>query len=521
MRYLVFGLFLVLIGLLLVPTVPVKAQDTFTSIYRIQTWYDGYVDVSNATYLTAQQATTGDAVWYGGSWLRVGQATGFTVWRSFLYFDTTGLPSNAVIDSAKVKLYVYQDQSTTDFDVVLVEGGDLPDPPDELIYGDMYSKTTALNTTFNTSSIPGLPGTPKEMELDLNATGEDTLVREGYTKFGIRSSLDIAATLPTTNEYIDLYTSESPYQPVLEITYSLAELSEPDELTIFGWQTYVYTDYVEDGDFLIVFPYKLLYESTPSDSPEDYYDIEIYDSGGLVATYPLRQWGYRPGSCYLSADQSPSWMSTITVKIVGKEDKDLDTYYAQVTLSSWQWRGGNLLGLENWCRSLGYKIGEFDYGDEMYYYNEVSTQGRQLNYEGSYIFQTGIPYIDQAVPDLFAYKEIPYDWEQGSGTTPGEIDQDLGDWGNLGATLTSNFDTVGALIGVDGQIIAALAFLALMMGIAGAVFLATGNIQAGLLVALPFLFVGNYLGIIAFAVTASIGVIAIVLFFHQFWIKNA
>jgi hypothetical protein len=519
MRYLVLIILTLLLTLLLLP-IPASAQDTFTSIYRIQTWYDGYLSKSDAVYLTAQESSDADAVWYGGSWMRVGQATGFDVWRGFLYFDTTSLPSNAVIDSAKLHLYLNANQSATDFDLVLVEGGDLPDPPDELMYGDMYNFTTALNSTWNTSSIPGSPGTAYEIELTLNSTGEESLVREGYTKFGLRSSLDIAATQPTTNEYIDLWTSESAYGPVLEVTYSLAEMGQPDELVILT-ATYVYTDYIEAGDFLLVFPYKLLYEVTPYEDPEDYYDIEIHDSGGLIATYPLRQWGYRPGSCYLSADQAPSWLSSITVKIVGKEDKGLEDYTAELTLQSWQWRGGNLQGLENWCRSLAYTIGDFDEGDELYYFEEVATEGKQLNYEGSYIFQTGIPYIEQAVPNLFAYKEIPYDWQEGSGDTPGEVDEDLGDWGNLGATLTANFDTVGNLIGVDGQVIAALSFLALMAGIAGAVFLATGNVQAGLLIAAPFLFVGNYLGVISFAVTATLGVIAIVVFFHQFWIKNA
>jgi len=66
---------------------------------------DGYVYVENATYNTAHNAASGTVIGSGGQF--VGQDLGYWIFRSGLYFDTSGLPDNCTISAAVLSLYGY------------------------------------------------------------------------------------------------------------------------------------------------------------------------------------------------------------------------------------------------------------------------------------------------------------------------------------------------------------------------------------------------------------------------------
>jgi len=144
---------------------------------------------------------------------------GYTVDRSFVYFDTSSIPDTADIVSASVFLYGATDSSTTDFDIVLTNGMSTY-PHDPLAAGDFdithYSGTG--NDTFSTAGF----STAGYNELTLTSTGLGWINVTGTTKLAICSSRDIAATTPTGDEYVTVYTSDqagTDKDPYISVTY--------------------------------------------------------------------------------------------------------------------------------------------------------------------------------------------------------------------------------------------------------------------------------------------------------------
>jgi len=82
---------------------------------------NGHVYKTDANYATAHDATTGTvSVWTDNGVRQFGQrytGTEYIVWRQPIRWDTSSLPDNCVISSAKIRLYLveYGDMSDTDF----------------------------------------------------------------------------------------------------------------------------------------------------------------------------------------------------------------------------------------------------------------------------------------------------------------------------------------------------------------------------------------------------------------------
>jgi hypothetical protein len=141
----------------------------------------------------------------------------YSIFRGALFFDTSSLPDDATITSATLSLYGYSDSSETDFDITVVDGSVLNEPLESADYGDLRSQTVsggAFDTAgFSASGYNDIP---------LNETGMGWISKTGITKFGLRSSRDIAATEPTGDEFVNVCASEKGegYQPKLVVTYA-------------------------------------------------------------------------------------------------------------------------------------------------------------------------------------------------------------------------------------------------------------------------------------------------------------
>lgn len=121
--------------------------------------------------------------------------------RAFLFFDTSSIPDDVTITSVKLNLYgrqLYDDQTPDDFDIVVQIGQTTTYPHNPLIAsdydrslysGDGGSMNTAYwdNTSWNT--------------IDLNSNGISWVNKEGWTKFCLRSSLDISGVRPPSGWY--------------------------------------------------------------------------------------------------------------------------------------------------------------------------------------------------------------------------------------------------------------------------------------------------------------------------------
>jgi hypothetical protein len=199
-------------------TFPVVIDPTLT-VYSTSS--DGYIYKSSGTYNTAWTASTG-TVSNSATYISIGQKKDpagpptltYSIFREFVFFNTSSLPSNAYLDNATLSLYKKDDYSVTDFEIT-VQNGQPTYPHNPMQSGD-YNKNDysgnggRLNTSLFSNGYNAI--TLRDLSW-INKTGT--------TKLCLRSSRDINGNVPTGNEYVNVYANEqgSEYQPKLVIAY--------------------------------------------------------------------------------------------------------------------------------------------------------------------------------------------------------------------------------------------------------------------------------------------------------------
>jgi len=210
-------------------TIDAITTDTITATYYIVGNYSGYSTTSDATaarwsvdntYPPAHNEATARAV-TSAAVGTVGQnySGWYDVYRTFLYFDTSSIPDDAIISSAILSIYGKTDYSTTDFNLV-VQNGQPTYPHDPAVAGDyLYTQYTGDGGSINTSAYT----TVGYNDIVLNATGRSWLDLSGTTKFAIISSRDISATQPSNSEMVEFYLADQAGEandPKLVISYT-------------------------------------------------------------------------------------------------------------------------------------------------------------------------------------------------------------------------------------------------------------------------------------------------------------
>jgi len=132
--------------------------------------------------------------------------TNYVVYRGFLFFDTSELPTNANIMNATLSVYKKNDYSSTDF-MITVQNGQPTYPNDPLEEGDYDKKHYSGNGgSLNTASF-------------VNGTNNITLTNFSWitvgdiTKFCLRSNRDINGTTPAGPEYITISSANIQGEP--------------------------------------------------------------------------------------------------------------------------------------------------------------------------------------------------------------------------------------------------------------------------------------------------------------------
>jgi len=179
---------------------------------------DGYLLTTGTNYNTVRTATTSNGMTVNYL-IAIGQnkvSTTYSIDRGYVYFNTSALPSNAIIESATLSLYKAGDYSATDFDIT-VQNGQPTYPHDPLQSSDYNQAYYSGNGgTLNTVSLVN-----GYNDISLNSTGIGWITPSGWTKLCLRSSRDINGNAPTGSEYASFYASEhgSAYTPKLTIVF--------------------------------------------------------------------------------------------------------------------------------------------------------------------------------------------------------------------------------------------------------------------------------------------------------------
>ncbi len=137
------------------------------------------------------------------------------MYRGFLLFNTSVLPTNAYLDSTILSLSTANDYSTTDF-LLTIQNGQ-PTYPNNPLQTSDYNKD---HYSGNGGSINTANFKPRQNNITL--TNLSWINTTGITKLCLRSTRDINGTTPTGKEFINIYSANVPtpeYVPKLIITY--------------------------------------------------------------------------------------------------------------------------------------------------------------------------------------------------------------------------------------------------------------------------------------------------------------
>ena len=202
-----------------------KVYATTSTYYPDATTSDGYVIGKGASYSEAQSTAYGSDdsdvyMWVGQTY----ETSFYYIYRIFLRFDTSNIPSGATISSAKLSLLLHSPHAGVGFYVRLQNWtGNVP-----INEGD-YNQFDGVNYDDGASYSDNWV---QYSYNDITISDFALITKGGYTRICVRSSRDIGSNTPTGDEYFILNSFESSY-PQLSVTYTLPNTAPTnDALTL-------------------------------------------------------------------------------------------------------------------------------------------------------------------------------------------------------------------------------------------------------------------------------------------------
>lgn len=266
----------------------------------------------------------------------------------------------------------------------------------------------------------------------------------------------------------------------------------------------IFQDYVSSGDWLITSRILNTYlPYYPNQDVGQYFQMQLIDGSTVKAATPLIDWDLQPiGICIGSTiADSIGWGST-EVKIRVSTYGSNSTSYSEYALQPTDWRAGSLSLLDNWIRFTGAELEDY-YGDT--YLVDSATKGRILNESGGVMFARGIPDLDKIRPNMFQVAMTSPTFTEQTWTNAGERE-----WSSqVGTYVAGQLGDFGTIFNVGGNIVIAMIVFAIYI-IVGMVLFGQGNGIAAMVLGIPILAIGWWLGGIGIV---AVGAIASIFFF--------
>ena len=589
------GIVIVLTILLsLVPSYVGAEQSVFTGTNTCDTLYAGDPVYNNAW-------TAANGIKYSTSYKlngKIGQdidGGNYTIWRSYLYFDTSGIPDDAVIEDAN--FYLYIESFTINFSTYFAFSSSFPSytyPHDPLVVGD-YDKSLypSYDASFLTADLVPLHSW---MEVNVHDAALVHINKTGYTKYVGQSQGDFAGIAPLALDMITYNLTDPSKYPYLVVNYtssgnsyvnivdakvfqgydaptsgmSVADhsgtmtgspvtiqlgnntptvtvagtftLTVPTGATAVvtsgGWtvtdspKTITSTgDFTVQGggvgnitiafytDYLIVAEiYSKFVGYYPSKPPNENFNIQLLQSAAnttILATTPLKQWGLRPESIYISSAVAATLTenSLYVVRVQGLFT-GAPSPPADYTLSIADWQGSDLTKLDNWLIGVAWDMQQ---EDAVAYLTSLTDQGIVINDTAGGYFSVGIPNISTVRPDAFSTSSTSPEFTQGTDANAWDkTDADVTGWRSyVGTTISGMIDNVATPFGVSGKNMAAgLIMLGMVLCVFWVVSNGAGALGAVLLY-VPMLWLGTYFRILPTSILLLMTVL-----FGFFWVRQ-
>ena len=163
---------------------------------------------------TCRSATNGTSVWQGLETGTVGSIFtehGYMIARPFLFFDTSTIPSNAVITEATLNIYAGQWQNGNKKFHVVKSSASLP------LSVEDFSKIQYISGGSRTPSSSFI-----WMQIPLNSSALNWIKPGDMTQFALVHDFDFRDITPTEpNDVLIAFAEDSEHKPYLSITYEV------------------------------------------------------------------------------------------------------------------------------------------------------------------------------------------------------------------------------------------------------------------------------------------------------------
>jgi len=276
----------------------------------------------------------------------------------------------------------------------------------------------------------------------------------------------------------------------------------------------IFTGYLEDDDLLIVGYYTLTEGPYyPDSNPAQYWNLKFWEGdASIIATTPVREWGSRPRGIYVNAAAAQRLTWGDSGAMLG-----LQAQYWPGNGDNLKptWHGADLAELDSWCILVAQDMEEL-YNTE--YTTYIGGKGYVLNEAGGVIFDTGIPVLSTVRGNTLFSVVITEPTEDAKTFTDAlatSFDFDT----QVGPDVSDALDDAGAIVGTDGKYIAMIGIILIYVVIA-AILVPKGHTIAGIVLALPMIYVGMYLGIIHVFYVACIASISLLMFVWHIWLRQ-
>lgn len=281
----------------------------------------------------------------------------------------------------------------------------------------------------------------------------------------------------------------------------------------------VFTGYLEAGDWLIVVMYGNEYPPYyGTESPTQCFDLQLVnetiDISEVLAQVKLAQWGYKPGSIYLSkamADQLV-WGGNWTYQ-VRMELRYGDNPSVSYTLVPSAWSGSDLNVLDDLVLTAAESMATY-YDTDMTTYVDGNT--RVLNSVGGTFFSIGIPRLGHVRPHLFESPPLNIDHQDTEWTRDYEqsfVWEDI-----LGEDVVDDAGVMAFPFGITGLQALQMAFFGTWVTLSVVVAAIAGS--AALLISIPFLIIGIVTGLLPIAIFAIVAALLILVAIWIFWFRG-
>jgi hypothetical protein len=441
----------------------------------------------------------------------------YLVSRGALFFDTSNLITTDNIQSATLEFWVESDDSDTNFDITAVDGSGLNGP---LQTSDYYE--LRLNT--DSKGSVGTAGISTTGYTTITITDLSIINKVSYTKIGLRSSRDIAGTIPTGNEYVSIYMGESIHPPILTVNYTVGELGIPDEMG-FG-KVCVYSGYRQVADEIFVWQNTLLYETEPDIGPTEYFVVQLLASdNSVIAQTVVNDWGYTPLSIYLdniTATTILPWKTDCSLLLTGSSlygtPGGFTPHRYELDGNDWRglvepWKPPDKSQLDGWCKATTRWMEQRNGVDKGTYFT-TGPEGQWCfhPYEAAgAMFIEGLPYINSVRPALFVFSgtslnpgtPIAGTWASGIYTSV---------WGTYWSTAFLN---LAGGWGLAGQWVIGIIWGFVVASLGGLARQLTGDPNISLVIMFFGAIIGVALGSIAMSIALVITIILWGAFLHN------